>query len=586
MQSSWISVIRFEPFPLACGLALTCLTLTRTSVPAAQTLPGLDQVHRVVFLGDSITYGGEYVEDAEAYVVSRFPAQRVEFLNLGLPSETVSGLSEPGHAGGQFLRPYLHDRLARLLDKTKPNLVVACYGMNDGIYHPFGEDRFRKFQEGIRQLRERVTTVGAKLLLVTPPVFDPMAIKARTLPAGLDEYRLPYVGYDEVLGRYSEWLLAQRANGWNVVDAHGPMSRHLAEHREQNPSYRLAGDGVHINATGHWIVAQQILLGLGAPAEVGAMTDVKEMLAGSPNGTELLSLIQKRQRILKDAWLTDIGHQRPGMNKGLPLAEAQAQAAELDSRIRALATPFPGKTSSWHGFDRYDFDAAGKTVTVIAPHQALPGRPWVWKGEFLDAFPATEIALLGKGLFLVYLRVPDMLGSPEAVQHWDACYRELTEQYGFAKKVGLIGLSRAGLYCYNWAAANPEKVACIYADAAVCDFKSWPGGKGKGKGSARDWQLVMERYGFKSETEALAYNKNPIDNLAPLAAAKVPLLHVYGDADDVVPWDENTGIVAERYRKLGGNITLVAKPGVGHHPHGLDDPTPIVDFIYTNTVRR
>jgi pimeloyl-ACP methyl ester carboxylesterase len=113
----------------------------------------------------------------------------------------------------------------------------------------------------------------------------------------------------------------------------------------------------------------------------------------------------------------------------------------------------------------------------------------------------------------------------------------------------------------------------------VCDFKSWPGGKGKGKGSERDWKLVLEVYGFKSEAEALAYDKNPVDNLAPLAAAKVPLLHVYGDADDVVPWEENTSLVAKRYRELGGDITLIAKPGVGHHPHGLDDSTPIVEFI-------
>ena len=119
----------------------------------------------------------------------------------------------------------------------------------------------------------------------------------------------------------------------------------------------------------------------------------------------------------------------------------------------------------------------------------------------------------------------------------------------------------------------------MYLDAPVCDFKSWPGGKGKGKGSQRDWKLVLDCYGFKSEAEALEYDKNPVDNLEPLAKAKVPLLHVYGDADEVVPWDENTGLVAERYRKLGGQITLIAKKGVGHHPHGLDDPTPIVEFI-------
>ncbi len=240
---------------------------------------------------------------------------------------------------------------------------------------------------------------------------------------------------------------------------------------------------------------------------------------------------------------------------------------------------FPGKPSDWHGFRRYDFAVDGKPVLVVAPDAPADGRPWVWHGEFFGHKPDPDIALLKQGFHVVYMRVPDMLGCPRAVQHWNAFYKELTHKYGFAKKAALVGLSRGGLYCYNWAAANPEKVACIYGDAPVCDFKSWPGGKGKGKGSPRDWKLVLETYGFKNEAEALAYDKNPVDNLEPLAKAGVPLLHVYGDADDVVPWDENTGVIAERYRKLGGSITLIAKHGVGHHPHGLDDSTPIVEFI-------
>ena len=245
--------------------------------------------------------------------------------------------------------------------------------------------------------------------------------------------------------------------------------------------------------------------------------------------------------------------------------------------------PFPGTPTSWNGFDRYDFSVGDhKTCSVIVPKNPLPGKLWAWKGEFLDAFPNTEISLLQKGVAIVYLSVPDLLGCPEAVRHWNACYSELTGKYGMAKKPALIGLSRGGLYCYNWAIANPDKVSCIYADAAVCDIKSWPGGKGKGQGSPGDWAAAMKVYGFKDEAEALAYKGNPIDNLKPLAAAHIPLIHVYGDADNVVPWDENTGVVAERYRALGGEIKLIAKPGVGHHPHGLADPTPVVDFILAN----
>ena len=96
---------------------------------------------------------------------------------------------------------------------------------------------------------------------------------------------------------------------------------------------------------------------------------------------------------------------------------------------------------------------------------------------------------------------------------------------------------------------------------------------------------MLKLWNFKDEAEALGAMVNPVDNLAPLAAAKVPLLHVYGDADDVVPPDENTLLLAERYRKLGGSIELIAKPGIGHHPHGLADSAPIVEFILKHALK-
>ena len=535
----------------------------------------LEAARRVVFLGDSITYSGQYVESIEAYWATRFPDRHVEFLNLGLPSETVSGLSEEGHAGGQFPRPELRERLARVLDQTKPDLVVACYGMNDGIYLPFAEERFQKFKDGILWLRERVTATGAKIIHVTPPTFD--------------EVKGGHAGYGNTLDRYSDWLLAQRAAGWEVVDLHGPMNRFLAERREREPDFFLANDGVHCNDTGHGIIAKQILLYLGAK-DVANAADAQAMLAIHPHGQEILKLVQDKQRMMKDAWLAETGHKRPGMNRGLPLAEAQAKAGELDKQIHKLATAgsatnaaFPGRKSEWQGFDRYDFEFHGKSAIVVVPKQALTGKPWAWRGEFFGAFANADIALVEKGFHLAYLGVPDLFGNPEAVAQWNGFYQELTSRHGLANKVTLIGLSRGGLYCYNWAAANPDKVACIYADAAVCDFKSWPGGKlkglGKGDGSAAEWTKLLGAYGFKSDAEAIAYRGNPVDNLKPLAAARVPLLHVYGEADPVVPWQENTGLVAERYRQLGGSITLIPKPGVGHHPHGLSDPAPIVEFI-------
>jgi lysophospholipase L1-like esterase len=300
--------------------------------------PVLSGVHRVVFLGDSITYSGQYVDDIEAVLRLRGMFGGLEFLDLGLPSETVSGLSEPGHAGGKFPRPDLHERLDRALAKTHPDLVFACYGMNDGIYYPFGEDRFQKFRDGTQWMHDRVTQSGARIIHVTPPVFDPLPIKAKTRPAGLPEYRQPYVGYNDVLDRYSVWLLSQRTNGWSVIDDHAPMNNYLAEQRRTNPNFTLTHDGVHDNDTGHWIIAEQILDALQLPADSGAF-DLRRFpeMAASAKGAALLKLIHQKNRLLSDAWLTDIGHKRPGMAHGLPITEADSKAAALDSQIEAAA---------------------------------------------------------------------------------------------------------------------------------------------------------------------------------------------------------------------------------------------------------
>jgi lysophospholipase L1-like esterase len=313
----------------------------QNTTPAAESFL---EARRVVFVGDSITYAGEWVEFVEAYLRLRFPASRVEFLDLGLPSETVSGLSEPGHAGGAFPRPDLHERLGRLLEKAKPDLIVACYGMNDGIYYPFGEERFQKFEDGIRRLRERAAAAGVQVIHVTPPTFDAVPLQGRTLPAGLAEYRSPYEGYNEVLDRYSEWLIAQRGQGWQVVDAHEPMNRFLAEQRRANPKFLLAGDGVHANTQGHWLIARELLRYLGAPDAIVSADNAEALVKLHPRGTDVLKLVQQRQRLLKDAWLTFVGHVRPGMSKGQPLAVAEREAAEIEVKIKSLTdAQLPGK---------------------------------------------------------------------------------------------------------------------------------------------------------------------------------------------------------------------------------------------------
>jgi pimeloyl-ACP methyl ester carboxylesterase len=242
---------------------------------------------------------------------------------------------------------------------------------------------------------------------------------------------------------------------------------------------------------------------------------------------------------------------------------------------------FPGETiDEWHGFKRHKFQADGCAAWIVEPKTALPGQPWSWCMEFPDAFTERCAApqLLAAGFHHVHIVVGNTFGSPDAVKHFIAFY-DLLIAHGLAKKTALIGLSRGGLYAYRFAAEHPECVAVIYGDAPLCDIKTVRGGKGYGKGNAGEWATLMKAYGFKDEGEALAYRGNPVDTLAPLAQAKVALIHVIGDADDVVPPAKNSAIIEQRYQQLGGEIQIIHKPGVSHHPHGLDDPKPVVNFI-------
>lgn len=242
----------------------------------------------------------------------------------------------------------------------------------------------------------------------------------------------------------------------------------------------------------------------------------------------------------------------------------------------------PEKTSVWNGFERRDFKVDGRDCLLVLPKEPAAGKPWIWRTEFFGHEPQADLALLAKGFHVAYMNVSNMYGAPAALDHMDQFYAHLTSERGLSKKTVLEGFSRGGLFALNWAARNPDKVASIYNDAPVCDFKSWPGGKGKGKGSKGDWDRLLKVYGL-TEEQALAYKLNPVDNLAPLAAAKIPILHVCGDSDDVVPMDENTRVVETRYKALGGEMIVIAKPGIGHHPHSLKDPAPIVDFVLKHT---
>ena len=228
-----------------------------------------------------------------------------------------------------------------------------------------------------------------------------------------------------------------------------------------------------------------------------------------------------------------------------------------------------GKKTSFHGFDQYNFPLEGIACRVVIPKKIADGKPWVWRARFFGHEPQFDIAMLNRGYHLVYCDVAGLFGNTEAVSRWNKFYNYLRFEHLFSDRVILEGMSRGGLIIYNWAAKNPGKVAAIYADAPVMDFKSWP----------KINPTILKVYRFKNEQEAKAYKGNPVDNLAPLAKAGIPIIHVVGMDDKVVPVSENTQVAERKYKKMGGTFKVIRKKGIGHHPHSLKDPSPIVEFV-------
>lgn len=257
---------------LAFSLALVPFVAADDRAPFA-----LQDGERVVFLGDSITQGGAYVVYLDAYVRTRFPDRKIELINHGLSSETINGMSEDDHPGR---RPWVHDRLERDALRWKPDVLSVCYGMNDGNYFPMHPERFEKYKEGYGRLMEIVDRANIpRVYVLTPPPFDAYRRKAGDEKPVDYGYRFPAVDYDRTLEAYSEWLLAQRhpwgekyANAKTThVDLHNAMNELLRQRRQGDVSYSFSGDAVHPDATGHLLIAMQVLEAWNAPG-LGAAT--------------------------------------------------------------------------------------------------------------------------------------------------------------------------------------------------------------------------------------------------------------------------------------------------------------------------
>jgi lysophospholipase L1-like esterase len=311
-----VIVMRRAVATLSVCVVACCLITTADGAPAVPA-DLVREAKRITLLGDSITQDGRWVADLVAWMEEQ--GLTADVINVGLSSETVSGITEVGHAGGKFPRPDLFERLDRVLKVTRPDLVLAMYGMNCGNYQPLDDERFAKFKAGIERLHDAVEKTGATIIHLTPPVYDKRPDKPG--PAGNADY-------DAVLAAYSDWLLARRADGWVVIDVHGPMKAALEARRKTDAAFTFTPDCIHPNDAGHWAICRAVLSGLGADT---AATDDDLPTKLAPFMPEVTT----RMQLLRDAYREAAGHARPGTPTGLPIGEAEAEARRLSESLRS-----------------------------------------------------------------------------------------------------------------------------------------------------------------------------------------------------------------------------------------------------------
>jgi lysophospholipase L1-like esterase/pimeloyl-ACP methyl ester carboxylesterase len=531
---------------------------------------------RIVFLGDSITDEGTFIAYLDAFFHQQMPDKKITMINLGVSSETASGLSESIHP---FPRPCIHNRLTRALQESNPEWVVICYGMNDGIYYPYSDERFQAYQEGILRAIQIIQNTGAKAIIMTPPPFDSRSINgAVLLPEGKKAYSYlePYAHYNEVLRKYAEWLLTLNSIADGIVNIFDPLMQDIEQKRKSKPDY-LSGDGIHPNALGHWVIAKSLLDSL-FNISLERIPEYVEQ----PEQSDIFPLVLERHLLLSSAWKEHVGHSNLSKAEALSLDQALIRgeeiAAQIRERIVQTGDRHSTKASIWKGYERIDFYLDGREGIIILPKFFAEGRPWVWRAEFFDAFSTVDMALLEQGWPIAYYRISNMFGCPYAIELMHQFQIFIIQMYEVSPKAVIFGFSRGGLYAFNYALTYPESVAALYLDAPVLDIRMWPGGKGKGNGSLLEWERCLSVYGL-TDGNSIDFRSSPLDHIDSLSASDIPIIIVAGDADEDVIFAEHAAILERQYRQLNGKIKMIVKPGIGHHPHSLEDPKPIIDFI-------
>lgn len=230
------------------------------------------------------------------------------------------------------------------------------------------------------------------------------------------------------------------------------------------------------------------------------------------------------------------------------------------------------------------FEVDGRPAFVIPSHRPHPQgpAPWVWYAPTLPTLPREDeeqwmfAQFQNAGIGIAGIDVDDTYGSPAACTGFSAFHRAMVEKRGFSPRPGLLARSRGGLMHYNWAIAHPTSVACIAGIYPVLDLQSFPGLDT----AANAYRLS------KSDLVANLTAYNPIERVEILAKHRIPILHLHGDRDEVVPLAANSAELQRRLRKSGADMGLIVCEGQGHsHWTGWFHNQQLVDFMITHVLR-
>jgi pimeloyl-ACP methyl ester carboxylesterase len=239
--------------------------------------------------------------------------------------------------------------------------------------------------------------------------------------------------------------------------------------------------------------------------------------------------------------------------------------------------------SQWYGFKRMDFTFEGKEAILVFPNKPNKSKTWLLKTEYFDAFQDFERQMIERGWHLAFLKNTTRWCIDEDLDLKKKFADYLSAEYGLCQKCVPVGMSCGGLIATKFAARHPEYVDVLYLDAPVMNFLSCPAGVGKAENTLMEEFIRDMGMGV---SELINYRENAIDKKHILLENNIPIVMVYGDSDTIVPYEENGAILEKYYRENGGIISTIGKKDCGHHPHGLTDSTPIIEFIDKNTTIR